>query len=295
MKLSIIINFYNMRREAPRTLFSVSREYQKNVENLDYEVIAIDNGSTEKLTQQEVSKFGDNFHYRYYETTSPSPCKAINDAVKSAKGEYIICCIDGARVLSPGIIREMLEAAEANNKPFVYTLSMHLGEKLQNTAIADGYNQNKEDELLASINWRANGYELFSISCLAASAKDGAFSPVNETNCFMMQKDDYLKLGGYNESFKSKGGGLCNHDLFNRAHQDQEVTPIMLVGEATFHQYHGGVATNAKLSEHPWHKFDDEYKAIYGEHWEPQYRQPVYIGEIDERFIDITKLNKFQR
>jgi len=276
-----------MRREAPRTLFSVSRKYQKNIEDLDYEVIAIDNGSTERLSPQEVTKFGDNFHYQYIEATSPSPCKAINDAVRSASGEYVICCIDGARILSPGIIRKMLDAAESHIKPFVYTLSMHLGEKIQNEAIAEGYNQQEENELLASANWKTNGYKLFSISCLAASAKDGVFSQVNETNCFMMRKEDYLKLGGYNESFISPGGGLCNHDIFNRVHQDKEVIPIMLVGEATFHQYHGGVATNAKPNKHPWPEFNNEYKAIYGKYWEPQYRKPIYIGELNEQIIDI--------
>jgi len=45
MKLSIVVIFHNMRREAQRTLHSLSKAYQRNVDDLDYEVIAIDNAS----------------------------------------------------------------------------------------------------------------------------------------------------------------------------------------------------------------------------------------------------------
>lgn len=45
LKISIVVVFYNMRREARRTLYSMSAEYQKDVGETDYEVIAIDNNS----------------------------------------------------------------------------------------------------------------------------------------------------------------------------------------------------------------------------------------------------------
>src|SRR4029453_5975812 len=43
--LSVVVVFYNMRREAARTLHSLSRSYQRDVQDLDYEVLVIDNGS----------------------------------------------------------------------------------------------------------------------------------------------------------------------------------------------------------------------------------------------------------
>ena len=43
--LSVVVVFYNMRREAIRTLQSLARSYQRDVEDLEYEVLVIDNGS----------------------------------------------------------------------------------------------------------------------------------------------------------------------------------------------------------------------------------------------------------
>ena len=37
--LSVVVVFYNMRREADRTLHSLSRAYQQGIDDLDYEVI----------------------------------------------------------------------------------------------------------------------------------------------------------------------------------------------------------------------------------------------------------------
>ena len=43
--LSVVVVFYNMRREAERTLQSLSRAYQRGIDDLDYEVIVVENGS----------------------------------------------------------------------------------------------------------------------------------------------------------------------------------------------------------------------------------------------------------
>jgi endo-alpha-1,4-polygalactosaminidase (GH114 family) len=47
--ISIIVNLYNMRREAARTLFTLSQRYQRDVQTSDYEVIVVENGSIEPV------------------------------------------------------------------------------------------------------------------------------------------------------------------------------------------------------------------------------------------------------
>jgi len=291
VKLSIIVNFHNMRREAERTLYSLTPEYQKGVSEKDYEVVVIDNNSTQPLDPEKVKKFGCNFHYLYFKSETPSPCKAINEAAAAARGKFIMCCIDGARILSPGILKKTLDMISIYKEPFIYTIGMHLGDKLQTISVSEGYNQLVEDELINNIDWKKDGYSLFSISCLAGSAKDGYFSQLNETNCFTISKKRYLQLGGYNEAFTSPGGGLCNLDIFNRLNTCTGLTSIMLLGEASFHQFHGGIITNTPRTESPWKKMAEEYARIYHKKYELEYVKPIYYGEITE---ESKKFHRFE-
>lgn len=282
--LSVVVVFYDMRREAERTLYSLTPAYQHDVTARDYEVIAVDNGSRHPLDPDKVRSFGPQFRYQFYPTDSPSPCAALNAMVRSVRGRYVMCCIDGARILSPGILRRTLDILPLFAHPVVYTLGMHLGRELQNRAMLNGYNQQVEDALLDSVDWRSNGYRLFGISCLAASSRHGPFGPMTESNGLTLRKTDYLALGGYDERFQTPGGGYCNPDFFNRLHEEARFQPMRLLGEATFHQFHGGAATNVPPDQHPGPIMAKEYRAIRGRDFQPVYREPLYWGECPSEF-----------
>ncbi len=279
-QISVVVNFFNMRREAQRTLYSLTADYQRDIGSAQFEVIAVDNGSTESLDEAEVRTSGANFRYLYHPTTSKSPAAALNRAVETASGDLIICLVDGARILSPGILAYTLKAARAFEEPFVYTLGMHIGPAIQNESIAEGYDQRVEDTLLEMTAWKENGYELFRISSVAPSSGSGFFSELSESNCVALRKSTFLRLGGFDERFQSPGGGLFNLDFFNRTLERSEIEPVMLLGEATFHQFHGGVATNVQTSEHPWRRFTEEYEAIKGRRYEKVVRPAYFLGHI---------------
>ena len=54
-----------MKREAARTLHSLSRAYQRGVDGLDYEVVVVENGSApdQRLGAEYVQSFGSEFRY----------------------------------------------------------------------------------------------------------------------------------------------------------------------------------------------------------------------------------------
>jgi glycosyltransferase involved in cell wall biosynthesis len=281
-RLTVVVNFYNMRREAARTLRSLTPGYQRGVSAEHYEVIAVDNGSTEPLDLAEVTRFGPNFRHVTFSPDAPSPAAALNHGVELARGEQVMLVIDGARILSPGILSYTDVAFRAFDNPFVYTLSMHLGHQVQNESIVTGYNRHVEDRLLESVAWTENGYRLYEIATVGRSSKEGFFSSLAESNCVALTKTQYQRLGGYDERFRSRGGGLVNLDFFNRALLDPTVEPVMLLGEATFHQVHGGVATNVAMADHPWAAFAAEYEAITGHPYETVTRRPHYLGALPE-------------
>ena len=278
--LSVIIVFYNMAREARRTLFSLSRKYQREADHISYEVIAIDNGSSKPLEQGWVDSLGEHFRYVYLDTHTKSPCKALNHGVEIANSDLIMLCIDGARILSPGILHYSMLASKLFENPFIYTIGMHIGHKTQNYLVEENYDQTDEDKLLASSNWEKDGYILFDLSSVALSSKRGYLSRVRETNCVALLKSTYQELNGFDEKFVSAGGGLANLDFFNRANLNENISPVMLLGEATFHQFHGGTATNVSIKDHPWQMMSEEYQKIRNRPFETTFRNPVYFGEI---------------
>jgi Glycosyltransferase like family 2 len=295
-RLTVVAAFFDMRREAERTLYTLSPEYQRGVRASDYEVVAIDNGSADPLYESEVNQFGPNFRYVYEPSGDPSPATAINRAAAEASTEWVMCLIDGARMLSPGILEGALAAFRDYSQPFVYTIGMHLGQAPQNEFAARGYGRAEEDRLLDSVDWGRNGYLLFTICTPALSVGERVFfSGVSESNCFALRRARFLNAGGFDQRFQSPGGGLVNLDLFKRFIEDPELTPVCLLGEATFHQLHGGVATNVPLREHPWDSFAAEYEAIHGRPYlPPAGREPVYVGTIPEeaRHLDRSTLEE---
>lgn len=244
MDLTVIINFFNMQREAKRTLATLSKRYQRGCDDINYEVIAIDHGSSEPLDADLVTSAGENFHYRYLDTDSVSPCYALNAAVDATDSEFVLVSIDGARMFSPGVIAQCFAAADRFDHPFVFGLNAHIGAKKQFQLLGEGYTQADEDALLDTVDWRADGYRLFDISCLGnLIAHD---TGPNESNVVFLRKADFKAVNGYNSAFESPGGGFASIDLFKRLIKSPGIEPILLIGEATFHQMHGGAVTSAQ-------------------------------------------------
>lgn len=277
-RLSMIVIFHNMAREAPRTLHTLSTGYQRGVGAGDWELIVVDAGSNVPLERSMVESYGDHITLIRTEP-SPSPSAAINAAVRRSRGDAVMICIDGARMLTPGIVRLTLDAFAAWENPVVATLAWHLGPKIQNVSMLEGYDQTVEDRLLESVDWRGDGYELFRIATFASSSRHGWFLPVSESNCVALRRAAFDRLGGFDERFQTAGGGLVNPDFHRRA--CASAGPVVhLIGEGTFHQFHGGVATNVPAASHPFPIFHDEYVRLRGEPFAPPLAPPLIIGGV---------------
>lgn len=276
LPLSVILVSFDMEREIPRTIHSLSESMQKEIHANEYELILVDNGSENTKYLEALKDLYGNLHVLQVEKPDVSPSRAVNLGLQHARGELIGVLIDGARMASPRLLINALRAAKLHHRPVVASLGFHLGDEVQMDSVHKGYNQDAENQLLDSVDWQANGYRLFDISVFAGSSSGGWFAPIAESNALFMNRDMWNELDGYDVRFRSSGGGLVNLDTFKRACELPDSQLIILLGEGTFHQFHGGVSTNAKCP--PINKFMDEYNEIRGVEFRCPDQSPWYFG-----------------
>jgi hypothetical protein len=191
--------------------------------------------------------------------------------------------IDGARLLTPGIVRTILLGHALSDRAVVTVPGYHLGSELQQNAVEQGYGVESERALMASIDWPADGYRLFDIACFSGSCAGGFYQPHSESNCISLPRCMWDELGGYDARFDKRGGGVVNLDLYKRACEYPGALHVFLHGEGTFHQFHGGVTTGgeeAQVREAFIGEIMAQYEAIHGRPYESPVTRPVYLGEI---------------
>jgi glycosyltransferase involved in cell wall biosynthesis len=231
-----------MGRELPRTLLSLSPGYQRGCSAGDYEIVVVDNGSTEPPGAQDFAHLGGSVRVLHCTQPTPSPALAVNEGLAAARGELIGVWIDGARLASPGLIAACRTASTLHPRAVIATINYQLGPQLQFLAAEEGYDQREEDRLLASIEWPSDGYRLFEIA--TSELRAGLEGPMLESNALFLSRALWDELGGYDEQFAEPGGGVVNPDTFIRASALPDSQLIRIAGEGTFHQIHGGLSTS---------------------------------------------------
>ena len=242
-RVSLVVISYEMKRELPRTLLSLSPHYQDCAAD-DFEIIVVDNNSRERPDASAFAALNADLQVLACSRPSQSPARAINEGLAHAKAPLIGVWIDGARLASPGLIKACLAAAHLHERPVIATLNYQLGPNLQRISCERGYDQAVEDELLASIGWPQDGYRLFEIA--TPEMKDVPTGAMLESNALFLSRTLWDELGGYEELFAEPGGSVVNPDTLLRAVALPGVQLIRVAGEGTFHQVHGGMSTSSQ-------------------------------------------------
>ena len=205
--------------------------------------VLIDNGSKEMLGES-LRKISPNFEYIYIppEAALPNPASVLNEAAANTKTELLCLMIDGARMLTPGVLSWGIRLLDLCPQAIAEVRGWHLGPKWQPQSVAEGYGPEEERRLLEAVNWFQNGYRLWEIAAATPQTRHGFSASTAESNCIFMSRDLFFRIGGFDERSRVAGGGLTNLEFFARAVAAAD--PVFtILGEGTFHQEHGGAAT----------------------------------------------------
>jgi cephalosporin hydroxylase len=278
-ELAVVVVVHNMRREAARTLHSLSRSYQRGVDDLDYEVVVVENGSesAQRLGEEFVRSFGREFRYiDLGHDAAPSPAGAINRGIAASSAGSLALMVDGAHLLTPGVLHFGMLGLSAYAPAIVTAKQWYVGPGQQPQMVAGGYDEEFEDRLFAEIDWPTDGYRLFEIGHFIGNRDwfDGEW----ESNCIFVPRSLVEQVGGMDERFSSPGGGFVNLDFFERMVGSPGVTLVTMLGEGSFHQVHGGTTTNVSEPDELVRSYDDQYEELRGRRFQVPPQRPHYIG-----------------
>jgi glycosyltransferase involved in cell wall biosynthesis len=279
LRLSVVVVAYDMERELPRTLRSLSSSYQRGVTGGDYEVVVVDNGSPEPVPLSALEGLPVGSRLIRIDDAHPSPAASANAGLAEARGDIVGLYIDGARIASPGLLAHAELATRLSERAVVTPLSWHLGPATHMHASETGWDAQREDATLASIAWEEDGYRLFEVSTFAGSSARGWFGPLGESNALFLRRELWDELGGLDERFQLPGGGRVNHDLLRRASALDGTRLVVLLGEGTFHQIHGGASTSRRVTRE---QADADYERVVGRPFAPPALSPLYVGSVPD-------------
>ncbi|WP_184559799.1 glycosyltransferase family 2 protein [Chryseobacterium sediminis] len=192
MKLSVIIVNYNVTQLLRSCLLSL----QKYIQEIEYEVIVIDNASTDSSWKDLIPEFP-NVHFISSETNDGFS-KANNRAIQTAKGEYILL-LNPDTEFEGFYMKELLDFADSQPAFGCLGVRMHDAEgnflPESKRSVPDMFNSFEK----LFTNFKKNN----SKSYYRSDLEENAVAEVEVmTGAFLLAKKDvYEKIGGLDEAY----------------------------------------------------------------------------------------------
>ena len=168
--------------------------------------------------------------------------------IGEARADLVGLIIDGARMVSPGLLATALLASRLADRPVITAPAWHLGPTTHMRAA-------EADTRPARRTTSAPAMRLGQQRLRAVRPGDVGrpswrcwFGATSESSSLFLRAETWRALDGLDERFDLPGGGLVNHDLYERACGLPGSRLVVMLGEGTFHQIHGGAATSRRFT-----------------------------------------------
>lgn len=242
--VSVVVVVHAMREQAMRTLLSLSEAHQRGAEPGSWEVVVVENRSAECLDPAAVAALPGTFRYHLRDEAGVSPVAALNAGLALARASMVGVMIDGARLVTPGVIALVQQAARLDPASVVAVPGYQIGPAMQH--LDPGHDAARDTALLAQAGWPQDGYGVFRVASMSWANQNGIVRAWIECNCVFLPRALLDAIGGADPRFDLPGGGAVNLWLWHRAVHLRRGPLVVLPGEGSFHQVHGGVTTSAR-------------------------------------------------
>ncbi len=227
MKISLIIPTYNRKDFLYQTLLYIS-EQKISIEH-DFEVIVVDDGSTDS-TNQLVDKFNTiisslNYIYRPRDERS---CRSLarNLGLKSSSGDVVVF-IDCGMVIPPTFIEKIISKYIISNDPNNLVLTHYLVGKVidphkDDTSILEQLSPDTITDICNQLKniscWADRRVGLFDFVSDNLNSYPAPWSVGYDTAALSVPRHLSIKIGGFDENFLGWGGE--DHDFAFRLYKE---------------------------------------------------------------------------
>ncbi len=191
--ISVIIPTYNCSEFISDAINSVLQQNFKN-----YEIIVVDDGSTDNTAEIIKSNFSDNY-IKYIIQENKGPSAARNKGVEFSQGKYV-CFLDADDILLPNclsISANLIDKTSFNGALFQNNYEIVLGQKVPEHKLGYLEKSGKWEDLMQWGDLQTSGVEgVWKVSEAYANLLHSNFTIVNGAT---IHRDLYLALDGFNE------------------------------------------------------------------------------------------------
>lgn len=121
MKISIIVPVYNVEKYLESCVASL---YQQDIDNSEYEVILVNDGSTDGSRDVALRLQEQHSNLRLIDQDNQGLSGARNTGISQAKGEYV-WCIDSDDEIESNCLGKILSEIEGNEHPDIYGIILN--------------------------------------------------------------------------------------------------------------------------------------------------------------------------
>ena len=216
--------------------------------------------------------------------SSPSPANALNRGLELARGRAVAVMIDGAHVLTPGVLHFGMLGLSTYAPAVVSTQQWYVGPGEQNEAVSKGYDEGLRGPALRARSSGPSTATSSSTSGTSSVAATGSTGSGRATASSCRARCS-TRSERWTTTSTLPGGGFANLDFFERMTTSPRIKLVTILGEGSFHQVHGGTTTNAPESterQDLLESYGDQYAEIRGRVFKSPAKVVHYVGALPD-------------